>query len=264
MSLAFGKGNTKGCVMNMLKWKQSKFWISIICVVLCTVIFEACTANPRKANQMEESNLNSSTGMFSASQNSSAALEALQQCRTVLEQIQSYGSCKIETEQKNGSFALNETTDRTDWVNGDNRLIICIIPESGGSSLFGGLHVNGASYECDSMREWREISRWEWKDPWLSSFRWDDSSITYLDTRTDDSGTTVMLRIDQPFAEGEDQQNHYFVDFIFDADGTFRKVYLQTNISMNNAISKTESIASVDAELIKAEIQKEYQNAIGQ
>jgi len=189
--------------------------------------------------------------------------EALQQCRAILEQIQSSGACKIETKQENGDFALNETTIRTDWVYGENRLHIDIIPESGGASMFGGMLVDGVSYECDSVQQWREITWWGWPDPWLTSFRWDASVVAYMDTLTDESGTTVMLRIDQPFASGEDQQTHYFVNFNFDADGSFRSVYVQTNIFMDNAISKTESILSLDPETVNAEIQKEYQKAIG-
>ncbi len=190
-------------------------------------------------------------------------IEALQQCHAVLETIQSKGACKIETKQENGPSALNETTLRTDWIHGSDRLINCLIPESGGASMFGGLLVDGAKYECDSAQQWREIADWEYTDPWLASFKWDESFVAYMDTLTDESGITVMLRIDQPFSEGEDQQPHYFVNFKFDVDGTFRNVYVQTNLFMNNAISKTESVVSLDAELIKAEIQKEYQKAIG-
>lgn len=189
--------------------------------------------------------------------------EALQQCRSVLEQIQSNGACKIETKQENGPDALNETTLRTDWIHGKDRLHISLIPESGGASMFGGLLVDGAKYECDSAQQWREITWWDWTDPWLVSFQWDDSVVAYMDTLTDESGITVMLRIDQPFAEGENQQPHYFVNFNYDTDGTFRNVYVQTNVFMNNSISKTESIISLDSELVEAEIQKEYQNAIG-
>ena len=189
-------------------------------------------------------------------------IEALQQCHAVLETIQSNGACKIETKQENGPSALNETTLRTDWIHGSDRLINCLIPESGGASMFGGLLVDGAKYECDSAQQWREIADWEYTDPWLASFKWDESFVAYMDTLTDESGITVMLRIDQPFSEGEDQQPHYFVNFKFDVDGTFRNVYVQTNLFMNNAISKTESVVSLDAELIKAEIQKEYQKAI--
>lgn len=189
--------------------------------------------------------------------------EALQQCRSVLEQIQSNGACKIETKQENGPDALNETTLRTDWIHGKDRLHISLIPESGGASMFGGLLVDGAKYECDSAQQWREITWWDWTDPWLVSFQWDDSVVAYMDTLTDESGITVMLRIDQPFAEGENQQPHYLVNFNYDTDGTFRNVYVQTNVFMNNSISKTESIISLDSELVEAEIQREYQNAIG-
>jgi len=189
--------------------------------------------------------------------------EALQQCRFVLEQIQGNTACKIETKQENGPFALNETTLRTDWIHGNNRLVISTIPESGGASMFGGLLVDGAKYERDSTQQWREVGQWDYRDPWLVSFRWDDSVVAYMDTLKDENGITVMLRIDQPFAEGENQQPHYFVNFQYDSDGTFRNVYVQTNLFMNNAISKTESIASLDAELVNSEIQKEYQNAVG-
>ena len=189
--------------------------------------------------------------------------EALQQCRSVLEQIQSNTASKVETKQENGPFALNETSIRTDWIHGNNRLNICLIPESGGASMFGGLLVDGTKYECDSTQQWREITWWDWTDPWLVSFKWDDSVVAYMDTLTDESGITVMLRIDQPFAEGENQQSHYFVNFNYDEDGTFRNVYVQTNVFMTNSISKTESIVSLDSALIEAEIQKEYKKAIG-
>lgn len=192
-----------------------------------------------------------------------AEKEALEQCRTVLEQIQSSGAYKIETKQHNGAFALNETSIRTAWGCGENRLHICLIPESGGSSTVGGLLVDGVSYECDSTREWREITWWDWQDPWLANFQWDESVIAYLDTMTDEGGITVMLRIDQPFAVGENEQPHYFVDFNFDPDGNFVNAYLQVNLFRDNEFTITESISSLDPETVNAEIQQEYQRAVG-
>jgi len=189
--------------------------------------------------------------------------QALQQCRSVLAQIQSSGACKIQINQHNGPFALNETTIRTDWISGNNRLHICLIPESGQASQFGGLMVDGAKYERDSVQGWRETTIWDWTDPWLASFRWDESVVSYQGTMTDEKGTSVMLRIDQSFMEGEDQQPHYFVDFKFDSDGTFRNVYVQTNLFMDNAQSRTETVLSVDPETVNGEIQKEYKQAIG-
>ena len=189
--------------------------------------------------------------------------EALQQCRSVLEQIQSNDACKIETKQENGPGAVNDITLCTDWIHGKDRLQISLIPESGGASMFGGLRVDGKQYDCNSAQQWQEITQWDRRDPWLASFQWNDSVVAYMDTLEDESGITVMLRIDQPFAEGENEQPHYFVNFNFDADGTFRNVYVQTNLFMDYSTSRTESVVSLDSELIEAEIQKEYQKAIG-
>lgn len=185
----------------------------------------------------------------------------LQQCRAVLEQIQGSDACKIDTRQENGSSALNQTSQDTTWICGDDRLHICIIPESGGASLVGRMLVDRAKFECGSTKEWREITWWDSVDPWLARFQWEDSVVAYMDTLTDESGITVMLRIDKPYEEGENQQPHYFVNFHFDTDGAFRDVTVQTNLFQNNAVTRTESIVSMDAEQIKAEIQEEYRNA---
>ena len=64
-------------------------------------------------------------------------------------------------------------------------------------------------------------------------------------------------------AAGENEQPHYFVNFNFDADNTFRNVYVQANVFTDNATTKTESIVSLDPETVNAEIQKEYRRAIG-
>ena len=444
MPLAFGEGDTKGRVMNMAKWKKSRLWVSIICMVLCIAVLAACAVNPEKVGQMGDPHSDGPTGTFTTSQSDHTALdstrmagpvsaglgdfmftlpegmsmqsaeivhtgnawdygyaffagetavggaalryqkqpgspnvfsqewmaeigipeasdaamgylsggsvyadyeityfpdvpvnrddngniiadaqgtyvlenevthyffvngtdvydiwfynnripntvretllkfcyvdsiadiaamqnalntevEALQQCRNVLEQIQSSGAYKIVTKQENGPFALNSTSLITAWGCDANRLHICTIPESGGASVFGGLLVDGATYECDSVQQWRETTLWEWKDPWLASYKWEDSVVAYMGTLTDESGITVMLRIDEPFAQGEHQQPHYFVNFRFEEDGTFRNAYLQTNVSTDHATSKTESIVSLDRDAVMAEIQMEYQQAM--
>ena len=188
--------------------------------------------------------------------------DALQKCRSVLERIQSSAACKIETKQENGPDALNEITLFTSWIYGQDRLHISQIPESGGDAMFGGMLVNGTAYEYDAQQQWHTVSQWEWEDPWLTRFQWEDSVISYQDTRTDDSSITVMLRIDQPFAESGNQQPHYFVNFNYNTDGTFRDVYVQANLFMDNSTYRTESVASLDSALVEAEIQKEYQKAV--
>ena len=187
--------------------------------------------------------------------------DALQKCRSVLERIQSSAACKIETKQENGPDALNEITLFTSWIYGQDRLHISQIPESGGDAMFGGMLVNGTAYEYDAQQQWHTVSQWEWEDPWLTRFQWEDSVVSYQDSRTDDSSITVMLRIDQPFAESGNQQPHYFVSFNYNTDGTFRDVYVQANLFMDNSTYRTESVASLDSALVEAEIQKEYRKA---
>ena len=189
--------------------------------------------------------------------------DALQQCRSVLERIQRSAACKIETKQENGPDARNETTLITSWIYGQDRLHIALNSEGGGASRFGGMLVNGTKYEYDAPQQWHTVSQWEWEDPWLTRFQWEDSVVAYQDTRTDDSGITVMLRIDQPFAGSGNQQPHYFVCFDYNTDGSFRDVYVQANLFMDNSISKTESVVSLDSAMVEGEIQKEYQKAVG-
>lgn len=181
----------------------------------------------------------------------------LEQCRAVLEQIQSLAACKIETKQENGEHAVNPTSMNTTWISGDDRLSVHVIPESGGSSRFGYLLVNGTSFECNSGQEWQETAQWDCVDPWLASFQWEDSVVSYQGTTQDETGTTVMLRIDQPYAEGENQQPHYWVNFRFDEEGAFQNVKVQVNLFTEYSMVRTESVTSLDAEEITGEIQKE-------
>lgn len=187
---------------------------------------------------------------------------ALQQCRDVLTQIQSSVGYKIETRQENEDSALNDITNFTDWIYDNDWMQIAQIPESGGSSIAGELLVDGQQYECDSTKEWKETTRQDSAKPWLARFQWDDTIVAYMDTSTREDKVTVMLRIDKPFAEGFNQQPHYFVSFEFDTDGAFRNVYIQANLFMDNEICRTESIASLDAEAVRSEMQEEYQTVI--
>lgn len=187
----------------------------------------------------------------------------LGQCRSVLEQIQSLSACKIETKQENGDHAVNPTSMVTTWISGDDRLSVHVIPESGGSSQFGYLLVNGTSFECNSGQEWQETTQWDCVDPWLASFQWEDSVVSYQGTTQDETGTTVMLRIDQPYAEGENQQPHYWVNFWFDEEGAFQNVKVQVNLFTEYSMVRTESVTSLDAEEIAGEIQQEYERAKG-
>ena len=44
--LAFGEGDTKGRIQNMLNWKKTPKWVSSLCFALCLILLTACAANP--------------------------------------------------------------------------------------------------------------------------------------------------------------------------------------------------------------------------
>lgn len=44
--LAFGDGDTKGRIQNMLNWKKTPKWVSALCFALCLILLTACAANP--------------------------------------------------------------------------------------------------------------------------------------------------------------------------------------------------------------------------
>lgn len=54
MPLAFGEGDTKGRVRNMVKWRRPKLWVSIVCIVLCIIIGLACALNPEEEQSLGE------------------------------------------------------------------------------------------------------------------------------------------------------------------------------------------------------------------
>jgi hypothetical protein len=188
---------------------------------------------------------------------------ALAQCRAVLDQVQNSAAYKIDTMQENGASALNEMSMITDWGYGENRMNISYIPESGGMSVVGGLIMDGQRYSYDLVQQWRKGEDYEWSDPWLVGFRWEDDIVAYMDTLTEESGITVLLRIDEPYEEGADQQPCYFVNFNFEPDGSFRNVYVQINLFTDNAVYKTESVLNLNAEVVQREIRAEF-NSITQ
>ena len=72
-----------------------------------------------------------------------------------------------------------------------------------------------------------------------------------------------MFRYDKPYEDRTDYDGHYFVSFNFDADGNFKNVRMQVNLFRENGFTVTESIVSMDPEIVNGEIQREYQRAIG-
>lgn len=205
--------------------------------------------------------------------------EALEKCCAVMEAIQS-GSCHIVAERSaSGDPQSHWSTANYYQDNGNWLEIVDVDPESANIVDGEQYSVRLAYMVSDGVRYSNE-GKWgkayteiQWREddltfsdnvkPWLASFQWDASVISYQDTMTRDNETSVMLRIDQPFTEGENEQPHYFVNFNFDGNGAFRNVYIQANVFTTYSITRTESIVSLDPDTVNAEIRQEYQKAMG-
>ena len=196
--------------------------------------------------------------------------EAFTKCRAVLEAVQK-GSYKIVRRHVSGRgeniMAYERIYTRTgeDWLSVTNALPAGedFTGEEEFATTKSALRVNGKHYNYTGT-EWVEIAEVANTSlPWLAEFTWDDNIVAYIDTLTDEDGECVMLRVDEKYIESDEYDPHYFLYFNFDLDGNCIHAQLQVNLFRDNEIAITESIISLDAEEINAEIQKEYQKAIG-
>ena len=202
---------------------------------------------------------------------------AFAKCRAVLEAVQN-GSCHILIDEPSNDDTRSRWSTSNYYQNNGNWLLIKDIdPEKENivdgeqySVRMAFMAANGVRYSNEGKWgkaytdiEWRqdELTFDDSVKPWLASFQWDDS-VAYMDTLTDEDGECIMLRVDEKYQDSNEYDPHYFVNFKFDSDGNFVNAQLQVNLFRDNEINITESIVSLDAEKINAEIQKEYQQAV--
>ena len=201
--------------------------------------------------------------------------EAFTKCRAVLETVQS-GSCQILVEQNNegnqgpSGYLTNYYRDGSNWLSITEMVLEGTnITEAGDYySRQALMRVNDIYYSNEG--HWGERGDINWSEggnevwlPWLVKFEWNENIIAYIDTLTDEDGECVMLRVDEKYIESDEYDPHYFLYFNFDPDGNFVNAQLQVNLFRENELAITESIVSMDPEVVNAEIQKEYQKAIG-
>ena len=204
--------------------------------------------------------------------------EAFAKCRAVLDAIQN-GSCHILIDEPSNDDTRSRWSTSNYYQNNGNWLLIKDIDPEKENIVDGEQYsVRMAFMAADGIRYSNE-GKWgkaytdiEWRQddltfddsvkPWLASFKWDDI-VAYMDTLTDEDGECIMLRVDEQYIDLDAYDPHYFLYFNFDPDGNFVNAQLQVNLFRDNELSITESIASLDPETVNAEIQKEYQKAIG-
>ena len=62
--LAFGEGDTKSRIKNLLSWKKPKVWITVTAAVVCVAVVAACAANPQGTPAETPGDTSAMTGQF--------------------------------------------------------------------------------------------------------------------------------------------------------------------------------------------------------
>ncbi len=62
--LAFGEGDTKSRIKNLLSWKKPRVWITVIAAVVCVAVVAACAANPQGTPAETPGDTSAMTGQF--------------------------------------------------------------------------------------------------------------------------------------------------------------------------------------------------------
>lgn len=79
--LAFGEGDTKSRIRNLLSWKRPKVWITVLAAAVCVVIVAACAANPRNTAAENPKDPAAMTGQFASME--AYAQQVMEETKTV-------------------------------------------------------------------------------------------------------------------------------------------------------------------------------------
>ena len=98
--------------------------------------------------------------------------------------------------------------------------------------------------------------------PWLGGFNFIRHYVTYVDTLSDGENVSYLFRINALFEDTPDAADHYLATFRFDAWGNFIDVYLQINPARDDAYTLTQSIVTIDPQVIAAKLNGETTRAM--
>jgi hypothetical protein len=189
----------------------------------------------------------------------------------------SEGSCHIISLQENGGYEGPSGYEKMYWYHEGNFLYTNRVLTAGENITEAGEYYNryallivddewfsneGHQGESGDI-VWGKAEPVDPESPWLGNRVWNKTFATYIDTMTNEAGTCYMFRYDKPYADDPMYDSHYFVNFYFDSNGSFTKADIQVNLFKDNAFTATESILSLDSEAVNAQIQREYQRAVG-
>ena len=107
--LAFGEGDTKDRIKNLLNWKKPKIWLTIIAAALCVLVIAACGANPKDGDNVSNPSSSELAGQYASME--AYAAEVMEQKQevdyyTVSEEMKTakVTERKVDYLQKSGSL----------------------------------------------------------------------------------------------------------------------------------------------------------------
>ncbi|HIR30566.1 MAG TPA: hypothetical protein IAB83_00955 [Candidatus Faecousia faecavium] len=203
---------------------------------------------------------------------------ALQAVRDVYNTVQNDASCQIVVEEQFAEGANPSGYISVHYWHDGTYLGICRMLVNGKETRDGEFYSRQARLvygdACFTNEgHWTEPGDIQWsrgeeadvfEEPHLTRFVWVKAHVTYVDTVETEEGVCYKYRINKKFQDTEGSPDSYLADYYFDKDGKFLKVVYQFNPNQDNAYTVTESIVSLDPDVVSAEIEKEYRNAVDQ
>lgn len=193
---------------------------------------------------------------------------ALEQCRSVLEQIQS-GSRALRCER----HSIQDDGIIEYWLQGENWMTIQTHSDD---SVIGFLYQDGKYYDNGGMMGdrigirdengnpvWKENARQEtFHIPWLSRYQWNEDAVVYQGTEEENGEIRIRLCIREPFPGFEWGNPEYGVTMVFGADRTFLRAELSVNEGHSSqcAFTETETVVSLDREAVAMQMEQKTQN----
>lgn len=250
-----------------------------LCLLLFLSLFAGCTQSQVETTQPSTEETETTAAAVSDE------VLALAKCRAALEDIQSYDSYYVRSEnQFYGDIALNDTSTSYYWKCGDDWLNACSIPEDGKSSFawsIAYLCKDGKYYnterdgyiDAEGTIHWgettpsRDDAPWYYTfdAPWLYQFDWDAQAVEYISTVNTGAGQSIRIQVLAPYPN-DPQAETYTVEFYFDSEDRFDRAVVMYGYSDEDLGTTSNSysfrIGSTDPEVIAADIDWYAQNTV--
>ena len=203
---------------------------------------------------------------------------ALQAVRDVYDAVQNDASCQIMAEEQYAKGANPSGYTTVHYWHEGNWLGIRQMLVDGKETRDGKSYSRQARMIVDDTYftnegHWTEPGDIQWsraeepdifEQPHLTWFAWIKAFVTYVDTVETAEGVCYKYRINAKYEDAENEADSYLADYYFDEDGNFLRVVYQINPNQDNAYTVTESIVSLDPNVVSGEIEKEYRNTVDQ